>query len=320
MINLKNQKVLVTGQSSMIGRQVVSKLLERGAYVLPDFFANEDGVERVDLTNSVDCDTLFEKSEPDYVIHCAGFNGGIQFNKKYPADIFYKTAMMSLNVLNACEYYKVRKVVSILASCAYPNKEDVLNENDFGNGNSHETVECHGHAKRILFDYSKQIYKQHPDTLPICVVSNNSFGPHDSYKVDKTKFIGGAIAKIAEAKERNLDEVVFWGDGSPLREFVYCKDVAEGLIQALEKYNNPFDVINISGFETSIKAVVEEIAEIIGFKGKIVWDSARPNGQMRKKLDDTKMRDCLSLELTPFSQALKETIDWYYKYEIRNLG
>ena len=321
MINLKHKKVLVTGQTSMIGRQVVKALLERRAYIMPDFYVTEEqDVERADLTNPVDCDTMFEQAMPDYVIHCAGWNGGIQFNKKYPSDIYYKTAMMALNVLNACEYYKVKKVVSIVSSCSYPNKETLLNESEFGDGSSHESVQCHGHSKKILFDYSKQIFQQHPDILPVCVVCNNSFGPHDSYKVEKTKFIGGAITKVVEAKEKNFDEVVFWGDGSPLREFVYCKDAAEGLVQALERYDNPFDVINVTGFETTIKSAVEQIVQIIGFEGKIVWDTSRPNGQMRRRLDDTKMRDYLDLKMTPFAQALQETIDWYYKYENRNIS
>ena len=298
-------KVLVTGHTSMIGRQVVNQLKGKSYDVVG---------ERVDLTSSIECDSLFEKYSPEYVIHCAGYNGGIEFNREHPSEIFYKTAMMALNVLNACEFYGVTKVVSILPSCSYPAKDGLLNELEFGCGNSHPTVECHGHAKRILFDYGKQIFKQtNGKTTPVCVVSNNSFGPYDSYDINKTKFVGGAIKKLAIAEKFNHKEVVFWGDGSPLREFVYCKDVANGIVQTLEKYNNPFDVINIGGVEVSIKYMVTMIAAKIGYSGEIIWNTSRPNGQMRKALDKQKMNEILDIQFTPLNKALDETIDWFYE-------
>ena len=306
-------KLLLTGASSMIGRAVFSKIKSDTDYeVFP--ISSE-----IDLTDRISCDTLFEEINPEYVIHCAGFNGGIQFNKQFPSDIFYKTAMMGLNVLNAAEFCGVKKVVSILPSCSYPSSDEPLNEQDFGKGNSHDSVECHGHAKRILFDYSKQIYKQSKGKIaPVCVVANNSFGPYDNYNPDKTKFIGGVIQRIVEAKIQGLESITFWGDGRPRREFIYCKDVAAGLIEVLNKYNNPFDVINLPGIERSIYEVVGLVKTLVGYNGHIEWDTNKANGQMRKKLDSTKADDLLNVTLTEFEDAIQETIDWYY--ENRNIS
>jgi nucleoside-diphosphate-sugar epimerase len=187
----KHYSVLITGAKSMIGSAIFAALRSHNyQYIIP--IDHSDG----DLTDRIECDSIFERYQPGAVIHCAGYNGGIEFNKKYPSDIYYQTAMMGLNVLNACEFYGVKKIVSLMPSCSYPSSDKILYETDFGSGNSHPSVECHGHAKRVLFDYSRQIYKQtEGKCLPVCAVSNNSFGPGDSYDLEKTKFIGAVVKK-----------------------------------------------------------------------------------------------------------------------------
>jgi GDP-L-fucose synthase len=310
----KHYSVLITGAKSMIGSAIFAALRSHNyQYIIP--IDHSDG----DLTDRIECDSIFERYQPGAVIHCAGYNGGIEFNKKYPSDIYYQTAMMGLNVLNACEFYGVKKIVSLMPSCSYPSSDKILYETDFGSGNSHPSVECHGHAKRVLFDYSRQIYKQtEGKCLPVCAVSNNSFGPGDSYDLEKTKFIGAVVKKIVDAKHNNEKVVNFWGTGKPLREFVYSQDIGQYIVDILEKYNNPFEVINIGGTELSIRQVVAHVSMMANYEGKITWDDSKPDGQMRKKLDSTKLSEITNHVPTDFDEALIETIrDYENRYLTR---
>jgi nucleoside-diphosphate-sugar epimerase len=307
MIDMKFEKVLVTGPKSMIGLAICNAMLDANyeqIYVA--------GHEDVDLLNYDATRLYFNVSRPQYVVHLAGYNGNIQANSKMQAEIFYKTTQMGLNVLKCCEEFKVKKVLSIISSCAIADVgERPLREDELWNGLPNSTVECHGLAKRMLDAYSRQLYRQHKITA-ICAILTNSFGPNDSFNLEKTKAVASIIRKVYEAELNGDPSITFWGDGSPLREFMYCMDAGEALLQTLEKYNNPLCPINIgSGQEYSIKELVDTVVDLIGYKGDILWDTSKPNGQMRKLLDTTKMRSLLDVKITPFAEALKETVQWY---------
>ena len=305
MINLEGKRVLVTGPKSMIGRSIIQSLKNRGVVVWAAFH------EDVNLLDNYQARHCFEVSEPDYVIHAAGWNGGIEWNKKYPADIFYRTSQMALNVLKCCEQYKIKKCLSILASCSYPNnQESVLKEDSLWDGAPNDTVECHGLSKRILDAYSPQLRKQH-DLNAITVVLTNSYGPYDSYDLEKTKVVGALIRKFVEAAKNNSPKVECWGTGSPKREFMFCKDAGEAIVQALEKYNQA-EPLNIgTGEEVTIKRLVDIIAGVVGYEGEIFWDTSKPDGQMKKLLDTTKMKSILDVDLVSLEDGIKQTIDWY---------
>ena len=307
MINLKGKKVAVTGASSMIGRATIKKLKSRGAIVVPILHEN------CDLRNYGGVESLFFRINVEYCIHLAGYNGNILFNKNYPADIFYNTTLMGLNVVKACATVGVKKVVTALASCAYRSTDDILVEADFNEGMPDESVEAHGLSKKTVYHYSRQVSKQH-GLQSVCTIFNTAYGPHDSYDVDKTKVVGGLIKKFTEAVRNGEDVVECWGTGSPRRELIYCYDAAEGIIQALEKYDNVELPINI-GFESdvSIKELAAMIADIVGFEGEIFWDTDKPDGQFRKLLDASRMRDC-GIKIknrTPLRAGLERTIRWY---------
>lgn len=307
MIDLKRKKVLVTGGGSMIGRAVCDILRLKDADVIQSFHRDNDLLFDDEVSK-----IFFDNRGIEYVVHLATYSGNIQFNQKYPADTFYRTAIMGLNVLNIACWFGVRKIVSILSSCAIADTgADVLTEDMLWQGLPNETIECHGLAKRMLHAYSRQISRQY-DVNAVCCIVNNSFGPYDSYDLNKTKVIGGLIKRFVDARNTNLPEVTCWGTGAPLREFVYCKDAAEGIVQVLEKYDDSISPINItSGQEISIKDLAETIAELVGYKGQVLWDTSKGDGQMRKKLDDTKMKQHLDIKFTSFKDALKETIEWY---------
>jgi GDP-L-fucose synthase len=306
MTPIYKKRVLVTGSKSMIGTQVRFHLMYQGASVCS---CDHSWIDLLDFNRTKE---VFTHSKPDYVIHLATYSGNIQFNQKYPADTFFRTTQMGLNVLRASQELGIKKVVSILSSCAIADcgKEE-LSESDLWMGKPNASIECHGFAKRNLDAYSRQISRQYGLEYVCCIV-NNSYGPKDSFSIEKTKVIGALIKKFVDAQKQNLDEVVCWGTGKPLREFIYCNDAGDGIVQVLEKYDDVNEPINItSGQEISIKDLTIMIADIVGYKGAIKWDVSKGDGQMRKKLNMDKMNKYINIKFTPLRQGLEKTIQWY---------
>mgnify|MGYP003624905156 FL=1 len=307
MIDIKNKKVIVTGAASMVGRSIIKELETRGAIV--DRVLHEE----CDLLDFNQCLNKFKESKPDYCIHAAGYNGNISFNRQYPSDIFYNTTIMGLNTLKACSLVGVKKVVSLLSSCAYRSTDEELREEDFFKGMPDSSVDAHGLSKKSLFYYSKQISKQY-DITAVCTIFNTAYGPFDSFKIEKTKVCGALIKKFTDAVINSEDQVVCWGTGAPRRELIYCDDAGKGVVETLQKYDDESLPINI-GFneDISIEQLANKIAAIVGFKNKIVWDTNKPDGQYRKILNadrmnkyNIKIKDSVSLD-----EGLKKTIQWY---------
>ena len=307
MIDIRDKKIIVTGAKSMIGRGLIIELKERGAQVDPVYH------EECDLLNYNECLDRFERSNADFCIHAAGYNGNIKFNERYPSDIFFNTATMGLNTLNACAKTGVKKVVTLLASCAYRSTNEELKEYDFFLGMPDSSVEAHGLSKKTLFYYSKQICKQY-DISAVCTIFNTAYGPWDSYNIDKTKVVGALIKKFVDAKDNFEDRVVCWGTGQPRRELIYCDDAARGIVEVLQKYDDSNLPINI-GFNTdiSIRELAEKIASIVEFKGTITWDTRRPDGQFRKLLNtDRATEHEIKIEnFKSLDEGLVQTIRWY---------
>jgi len=311
MDELKNTKILVTGASSMIGRAVVHKLEQRGASVIRLLH------EECDLLNWPETIEFFRTQKADYCIHAAGYNGNIRFNRLYPSDIFYNTTIMGLNVLRACALTGIKKVVTPLASCAYRSTDEQLRETDFNIGMPDESVEAHGLSKKTIYHYSRQLCKQY-NINAICTIFNTAYGPYDSFDINKTKVVGGLIKKFVSAVENNEKEVQCWGTGAPRRELIYCVDAAEGIIQALEKYFNVKQPINIGYNEDiSIKDLASLIADLAGYNGEILWDTTKPDGQYRKILDSSRMKEhgISIIDRTSLRDGLSKTIKWYKENE-----
>lgn len=305
------KKILLTGPYSMIGRSLTPILQDAGFNILLCSH------KICDLTNSQDTYNIFESFGPDYVIHLATYSGNIQFNQKYPADTFHNTSMMALNVLRASQKCKVQKVLSIISSCAIGEKDSELLEWDLHEGPPNPSIESHGYAKRILDIYSRQLAKQY-ELNAVTAIVNNSFGQYDSFSPEKTKVIGAFIKKYVDAKEQNLPFVENWGTGKALREFIYCKDVAQLLLRVLYKYNDTTLPINIGHpDEISIKELAEKISKLVGYSGETRWLPEKGDGQLRKKLYIRRMEreilDDKQFDYTPFDLALSETIEWYLK-------
>jgi len=306
MIDIKDKKVLVTGGEGFLGRAIVSKLLEKEANPI---------IVRHGEVNLNDLQTLIHflnSVKPDYCIHAAGYNGGIEFNRMYPADILFSNTVMGLNLHHACEYVGVKKLVSIMTSCAYPDTGmEVLKEEDFWNGLPNGTIRAHGIAKRILQAASEAYNKQYElNSVAVCVT--NLYGPNDTFNLVRTKVVGALIRKFVEAKTEEEEEVECWGTGDPMREFMYVDDAAEAIIQALQKYDDHSQPLNIgTGKDISIKELVEYIKEAVGYEGDVFWNTEKPDGQMKKLLSVEKMKDYIDIEPISVKDGIIKTVGWY---------
>lgn len=303
MNNLNNKRILLTGPNSMVGKAMIPILLDRGAIVIPITHQDYDLVRYDQSMRAFD-------QEANYCIHLASYNGNPDFLRKNAADVFQRTSLINLNVLTACRVYNIEKVVSVLASCAYPSDIDILKEEDLWLGKCHDSVEPHGSSKRILDVYSRCLRKQYNLNAVTCIL-NNVIGEEDSTDLNKTKVVLSFIKKYCDAKKLGLSQVVNWGRGLEKRQFIYVKDAAEAIIQMLEKYDGTYPINLASPTEISIKDLATKISKMVGYTGITEWDATKPDGQMRKFLDLTKMAQYLDVQFTDFDTALLNVINWY---------
>ena len=306
IMQLEGKKVLVTGGEGFLGKAICLNLETKGAEVIVLKHSE------VDLCNLADTLVFVDSVKPDYCIHAAGHNGGIEFNRMYPADILYANTVMGLNIHNACTFSGVKKIVSIMTSCAYPDTGmEVLEENTFWNGLPNKTIRAHGIAKRIL-QTASEAYKDQYDLDAVTVCITNLYGPYDTFNLVRTKVVGALIRKFVEAVIEEKDTVECWGTGAPMREFMYVADAAEAVVQSLQNYNDETKPLNIgTGKDISIKELVEGIVEVTGYKGEVFWNTDKPDGQLKKLLSTERMKEFVELEPTDFKDGLKQTINWY---------
>jgi GDP-L-fucose synthase len=313
-INLKDKVVWVTGASSMIGRSVVKQLIDKKANVVS---ATHKHCDLMDLYNIKE---VFGEFDIDYAILLQTYSGNIQFNISFPADVFYRTSQMAINTLKFCQEKGIKKVVSILSSCAYPNTGQILKESELWMGQPDESIESHGFSKRILAEYSRQLSRQYG----LCAVSaivNNSYGEYDNFDLRKTKVVGSLIKKFTDAKNSGVDNVTLWGSGVPVRSFIYSQDVGVGLVKVLERYDSTEIPINIASDEQiSIKDLSDLIAKLVEYEGNISWTFGK-DGQMLKILSTDRMKHSLQWQPeTSLENGLRKTIDWYNKNIVKKFG
>ncbi len=306
------KRVCVTGGSGFLGSFVVEQLKAKQA---GDIFIPRSA--DYDLVEKEAIKELLNDSNPDVIIHLAASVGGIGANLSHQADYFYENLMMGVQLIHESYLAGIEKFVAIGTICAYPKFSPVpFNEDDLWNGYPEETNAPYGLAKKMMLVQS-QVYRSQYDFNSIYLLPVNLYGPRDNFDLETSHVIPALIRKCLEAKEQNLDHIVAWGDGSPTREFLYAEDAAEGILLAAERYNGSEPVNLGSGFEISIKDLMETIARLTGFEGEIRWDTSRPNGQPRRKLDVERAKGLFGFEAkTDFEKGLKQVIDWYTKNEL----
>lgn len=307
MLNLKEKKIIVTGGAGFLGKFVIKKLKERNC---KDIFIPK--IEEYDLRNLETIKRMYRDFEADIVIHLAAVVGGIGANRENPGSFFYDNLIMGIQLMEQARLNNIEKFVALGTICAYPKFTPVpFKEENLWDGYPEETNAPYGLAKKMSLVQS-QAYRQQYGFNSIFLLPVNLYGPGDNFNPKSSHVIPALIKKFYDAKINNQSEVIVWGTGKATREFLYVEDCAEAIVLATEKYNKP-DPVNIgAGFEISIKDLAEKIKGIIGFDGRIVWDTSKPDGQPRRSLDTKKAEKEFGFKArVKFNEGLKNAIDWY---------
>ena len=303
----KEKKVVVTGGAGFLGQHLLVKLQSRGA---DNIFVPK--IEDYDLVKLEDVKRMYDNSNPDIVIHLAAKVGGIGANREKPGEFFYDNLMMGVQLIEEARLRGIEKFVALGTICAYPKFTPVpFKEENLWDGYPEETNAPYGLAKKMLLVQS-QGYRQQYGFNSIFLLPVNLYGPGDNFNPKTSHVIPALIKKCFDAIDEGRDEIIVWGSGTPTREFLYVDDAVEGILLATEKYNKS-DPVNLgAGFEISIKDLVHLIAKLTGFSGKITWDSSKPDGQPRRRLDTDKAYQEFGFKAKmPFEEGLKKTIEWY---------
>jgi GDP-L-fucose synthase len=302
-------RTLVTGGGGFLGTHVVERLHAEG--IEPIVARRRD----YDLTRWEDTERLFHDTKPELVLHLAAEVGGIGANRANPGRYWYANLMMGAHVLEQSRLHGVDKLVVLGTVCAYPKFAPVpFKEDDLWNGYPEETNAPYGVAKKALL-VGAQTYREQYGLHATYLLPVNLYGPGDNFDLETSHVIPALIRKMLESQERGDHEVVLWGDGSPTREFLYVEDCAEGIVLAALRYDSTEPVNLGTGEEIAIKDLAELIGEATGFEGDIVWDTSRPNGQPRRKLDTSRAKELFGFEArTPFREGIARTVAWYREH------
>ena len=301
-------KILVTGTGGFLGTTVLSKLISRGYDV-----SSLSGSSSCDLRLQTEVDSLFEKESPDIVIHLAGRVGGIGINKENPGRFLYDNLMMGANLIEKARQNNCKKFVMVGTVCSYPKYTEVpFKEDDIWNGYPEETNAPYGIAKKTLMQMIIS-YKEQYGFNGINLIPVNMYGPHDNFNPNSSHVIPAIILKIKNAmKQEHHEDLEVWGTGSASREFLYVEDSAEAIISAMENLEAPSPVNIGTGNEIKIFDLVNMIAGEMGFKGNIVWDKTKPDGQPRRCLDTSRAKELFGFEAkTSLQDGIRKTLEWY---------
>jgi GDP-L-fucose synthase len=306
-LDLRKKTILVTGGNGFLGHFVIDKLKCHGCknIFIPD-------IKDYDLVQMQSVKKVFKDAKPDIVIHLAAVVGGIGANMENPGKFFYDNLMMGVQMMEIGRQRHIEKFVALGTICCYPKFTPApFKEKDLWNGYPEETNAPYGLAKKMLLVQS-QAYRQQYGFNSIYLMPVNLYGPGDNFDVASSHVIPALIKKCFDAVKNNGKSITVWGTGKPTREFLYVEDAAEGIVLATEKFEKS-DPVNLgSGFEISISDLIALIAKLTGFKGKIVWDKSKPDGQPRRLLDVSKAKAEFGFKAeVDFKEGLKKTIDWY---------
>lgn len=307
MADMKSKKVVVTGATGFLGRHFVEALKARG-------YTNITGLSSsdYDLTEQSEARKMFKEQKPQILVHFAAYVGGIGANRAYPADFIYRNLAINTNVIHEAWKAGVEKFLTVMGGCSYPAKaQSPIKEEELWNGYPQPESAPYSLAKAMSYEQCKAYRRQYGFNA-IVLVPGNVYGPYDNFSLENAHVIPALIRKFYEAKSKGLSEITAWGSGKPTRDFVYAGDAAGCLAKALEEYDGN-EIVNISNStETSIKELVDAIARSVGYKGKIKWDTSKPDGQMRKVFDNSRMKSTLNFECrTSLEEGLKKTIRWF---------
>lgn len=301
-------RLLITGGSGFLGRALVREFEQNSArFERVDTFRSRE----YDLRDRAAVTQLLSDKRPDVIIHLAAKVGGIGANQRYPGTFFYDNLMMGAQLVEEARLRKVQKFVAIGTICSYPKFTPIpFKEENLWNGYPEETNAPYGIAKKMLL-VQLEAYRKEFGFRGITLLPVNLYGPGDNFDLETSHVIPAMIRKFHTAKVAGADTVTLWGDGSPSREFLYVEDAARGIRLATEGYDSPEPVNLGSGSEILMKDLAQLVREVVGYEGRIHWDTTKPNGQPRRCLDTSRAKQFGFQAEMPFAEGLKRTYRWF---------
>lgn len=305
--------IVVTGATGFLGKRVC-RLLDSGA--MP--YRKTSLSLGTDLREMSATRAFFDEVRPDYVLNCAAYVGGIQFGFKYPAELFQNNLLITINLLQACSEFGVKRMVNPISNCAYPGDASLFREDEFWDGPLHESVMVYGFARKASWVGSWAFARQYGNDV-INLILSNMYGPEDHFEEERSHALGALIMKIVEAKHRGQPQVTVWGSGSPVREWLHVDDGAEAMVRSLDVPPTT-DILNIGVAKgISIIELAEMIKQVVGYEGKLILDLSKPDGAPYKTVDGS--RAALHFGWTPsrdLRAGIEEAVQYYS--ERRNWG
>ena len=300
--------ILVLGANGFLGKRVCHKLKEKQI-----LYHGTSLSKGVDLREKEQTFNLFETIKPKYVINCASYVGGIQFGYKHPAELFYNNTLMTANILEACRVNNIKRLINPISNCAYPGNLSIFNESEFWNGPLHESVMVYGQVRKNSWVGSWAYAKQYGlDTINL--ILSNMYGPEDHFDEERSHALGALIKKIIHAKNTNLPNVVIWGTGNPVREWLHVDDGAEAMLRAIDiqPYIDPINIGVLKGI--SIKELALLIKNIANYNGELIFDTSKQDGAPYKTVDGKLGNELLNwAPNTNLKDGISETIQWFLK-------
>ncbi len=302
-----NNRILLTGGAGFLGSEVVDQLVSTG---FPRENITCPRSAEFDLRDANICNDLVAKH--DIIIHLAAKVGGIGFNQKFPGELFYDNITMGINLIEQSRINKVKKFVFVGTTCSYPKFCPIpFKEETLWDGFPEETNAPYGIAKKALGTMLESYHQQY-DFPCAYLIPVNLYGPRDSFHLEHSHVIPALIRKFTAARESGEKSVTLWGDGSPTREFLFVRDAARGIVLAVQNISEPIPINLGSSEEIAIEKLAELLKDMIGFSGEIIWDTSKPNGQPRRKLDISRAKEIFEYSgETSFQDGLRETIAWW---------
>ena len=304
----RGRRVLLTGGNGFVGRNLRPMLERTGCVLLKPLRSDYDLLQQAAIRK------MLADTRPDIVLHLAALSGGIMANKKQPAEYCYQNLFMGTSMLHESWQAGVKKYVTLMGGCSYPAQAtNPIKEEDLWNGYPQAESAPYSTAKKMAV-VQTEAYRRQYGFDAIVLVPGNLYGPHDNFDLQASHVIPALIRKYHEARLTNAEEVVAWGTGRAVRDFVFAEDVCEAIVLAAEKYSEA-DIINISsGVPVTIRQLVELVAELTQYKGRIAWDTTKPEGQLLKGFDVTRMKTKLGFTpTTTLREGLAKTIAWFEK-------
>ena len=307
MTDITKKRILVTGANGFLGRHVVAALRQAGATNLATPRSADYDLRDADAIRRCLADT-----RPEVVIHLAAVVGGIGANQANPGRFFYDNAIMGIQLIEQARLVGVEKFVQVGTACSYPKHTPVpFREDSIWDGYPEETNGPYGLAKKMLL-VQAQAYRQQYGFNAIYLIPVNLYGPGDNFDLETGHVIPALIRKVVAARDSGEPRVEAWGSGSASREFLYVEDAAVAIVLASERYDGAEPVNLGVGCEITIRALAEKIAELCGYRGEIVWDTSKPDGQPRRALETSRAAQLFGFEArTSFEEGLRRTIEWF---------